>query len=321
MSRSQQALHQPTRENEMLQDRYQVAITSYDQTLAQTYELGEPLEKYIAGPPRGNTLLRWLGSSVLFLLGLIFTDTTIYLWFNPQLAGFSGDPGSICGGIVFSLIGPLLLMTSLPYSPLFWPHIATRNVICTDGFLRVRPLALKSRYLVIHWRQVSEYYTDGTRIRLIIQDQEDGGKSRSVSVLLVGSYYSSRPGTLGLATMLTRWQLCKMGKSLTDKITKLLLPQTLQRFSQGEPLTFGPFTASLSGLEYKAQSFLWEKIGSCILPEGPRKLRFLLRARNGRQLVEHDCIQIPNVFVLRALLDSELEKVREKRKGHPPENV
>jgi len=321
MGKNRQALHQPIKEDQTAKDPYQVPITPRDQTLAQTYELGEPLEKYMAGPPRGNAVLRWLGSLFLFLLGLIFTVTTIYLWFNPQQSGFSGDPGSICGGVVFSLIGPLLLATSLPYSPLLWPHIATRNLICTDGFLRVRPLAFKSRNLIIHWRQVSEYYTDGIRIKLIIQDQADDGKSRSVSVLLVGRLYSAKPGTLGLAAMLTRWQLCKMGKSITDKITKLLLPQAIQRFSQGEPLTVGPFTASLSGLQYKEQSFLWEKVGRCTLLEGPRKLRLLLSARNGRQLAEHDCFQIPNFSVLTSVIDNELERVRKERKGHASENA
>jgi len=102
MGKNRQALHQPIKEDQTAKDPYQVPITPRDQTLAQTYELGEPLEKYLAGPPRGNAVLRWLGSLFLFLLGLIFTVTTIYLWFNPQQSGFSGDPGSICGGVVFS---------------------------------------------------------------------------------------------------------------------------------------------------------------------------------------------------------------------------
>jgi len=108
---------------------------------------------------------------------------------------------------------------------------------------------------------------------------------------------------------------------MTDKITKLLLPQAIQRFSQGEPLTVGPFTASLSGLQYKEQSFLWEKVGRCTLLEGPRKLRLLLSARNGRQLAEHDCFQIPNFSVLTAVIDNELERVRKESKGHASENA
>ncbi len=90
---------------------------------------------------------------------------------------------------------------------------------------------------------------------------------------------------------------------MTDKITKVLLSRAIQRFSQGEPLTFGPFTVSLSDLQYEEQRFLWEKVGRCTLLEGPRKLRLLLRARNGRQLAEHDCFQIPNFSVLTAVIE------------------
>jgi hypothetical protein len=298
MSKNRQASHQPAQVGQQATDPYQRPITQHDQTLALTYNLGEPLEKYMAGPPRGNAILRWLLFLSFFLLGLLFTATAIYQWLNPQQAGFTGDPGSICGGIVFSLIGPIMLATSLGYSPL-WPHIATRYLICTDGFLRVRPLAFKSRVLAIRWKQISAYYTDGRRLKLSIGDEEGGGQSRSVILVPVGSY---------------RRTASRMGSSITDRIAKRIRPQ-LQRFWQtGEPLTFGSFTVSRDGIQYKEQSFPWEEIRACTIVFKSNKLVFVLGTRGNRALATHECFQIPNVYELGGLIDAELTmRIAEKK--------
>lgn len=309
MSKNQKTLHQPARENRTVKDPYQVPITSRDQTLALTYELGEPLEKYMSGPARGGAALRWLLFLVCFLIGVAMTVGAIEIWLDPELYGQNVSAG---GNTFVFLIGLIVLMISLPYSPL-WPHIATTYLICPDGFLRVRPLAFKGRPLVIHWRQMSEYYTDGYRLKLTVQDEADSGQNRSVLITPVGHYGGSR-------------RTSGMSDSITDRIAERIRPQAVQRFSRGEPLTFGPFIVSHGGIQYKEQSFSWEEIGGCSLLVKPYRLTFVLRARNGRQLAKQNCLQIPNVYELAGVISSELEmrkieKRMKERKGHASENA
>lgn len=137
-------------------------------------------------------------------------------------------------------------MCSLLSSPL-WPHIATTYLICTDGFLRVRPLAFQGRSLAIHWRQPSEYYTDGYRLKLTVQDEAESGQSRSVLIVPVGNYGRRRS---------------EMSDVIIDRVAQRVRPQAIQRFTRGEPLAFGPFTVSLNGIQYKEQSFPWRNLGA-----------------------------------------------------------
>jgi hypothetical protein len=290
MDTDRKTLHQPLKEDQTVKDPYQVPITPRDQTLALTYEMGDPLEKYMSGPPRGSVALRWLLFLVFFLIGVAMTVGAIEVWLDPELYGQNVSAG---GNTFVFLIGLIVLMISLPYSPL-WPHIATTYLICPDGFLRVRPLAFKGHPLAIHWKQISEYYTDGYRLKLTVQDEIDSGQNGSVLITLVGNSSGSR-------------RTSGMSNSITDRIAERIRPQAVQRFLQGEPLTFGPFTVSHDGIQYKEQSFSWEEVGGCTLLVKPYRLTFVLRARNGRQLAKQNCLQIPNVYELAGVISSELE--------------
>jgi hypothetical protein len=272
MSKNRQAFHQPAKDGQKVSDPYQVAMTAHDQTLALTYELGEPLAKYMSGPPRGSAVLRWLRWVVFSLIGVAMAGSALYLWFDHEQYGQNFSAG---GNAFLFVIGLIVLMSSLPSSPL-WPHIATTYLICTDGFVRVRPLAFPGHPLAIHWRQLSEYYTDGYRLKLTVQDEAESGQSRSVLIVPVGNSGRRRSG---------------MSKVITDRVAERLRPQAIQRFARGESLTFGPFTISPGGIQYQEQSFPWEEIGGCTLLVKPYRLTFVLRTRDGRQLAKHDCLQ------------------------------
>jgi hypothetical protein len=277
-------------------DPYQLSLTFRDHTVAQTFELGEPHEKYLSARfPQYRGCTRFVAFLLLFLLGLLFVGSTTFVWFGHW-------PGVNPGGNLFLFgIGLLLLIGALIYSPV-GPRIAATYLICTEGLLCHRPLAVKQRDLAIRWNWISIYYyrNNGLQLTLIWQD-DPGGASRKVSISI------SNPSTK---------EVSRIGDAILARINRLLIPQAVERFRRGERLSFGPFTIDQSDIQYQDQRFLWEQVERCTVQvSGAFTSRLVLVGKDGQLLARSDCSRIPNLFVLLAAISVELEA----REGKVPD--
>lgn len=288
MDREQRPSRQQAQRNNTGIGPDQVAITSRDHVLAQSYGLGEPQEKYVNAPTQQSSgCVRFIMLSFSLLIGLAMTGSALTLWIEQN------QDMSPVGNIVLFSIGLMVLLSALVYSPL-WPHLASSYLICTDGLLCRKPLALKDREQAIRWDQISEYYTDVSRLKLVVQDDASGGSSRDVLIVL-GNFSRSGGASRGIDAIIGR-------------VTRVMIPQMAERFEQGELLTFGPFTASQGGIEYKEQHFDWQQIARCTMIVSGFRLTFLLIGRDGQRLASYDCSRIPNLPVLHALIEATLEE-------------
>ncbi len=201
-------------------DPYQLPLTLRDHTLAQTFGLGEPEEKYLSvRVPRYRKGTRLVMFVLLLLLGLVFVGSTIIVWIDHE-------PGmSLAGNLFLWGIGLLLLISALISSPV-WPRIAATYLLCTEGILCHRPLALKQRDLAVLWTQISTYYyvNAGLQIRLIYEN-EPGGTRHTVSLS------SGNPSKAGVS---------RVGNAILARIDRVLILQAVERFQRGELLSFWP---------------------------------------------------------------------------------
>jgi len=153
---------------------------------------------------------------------------------------------------------------------------------------------VKPRDPAIRWDRISSYYyrNNGLQLTLIWQDEQDDA-SRRMSISI------GNPSAKGVS---------RIGDAILEKINRLLIPQAVERFRQGERLPFGPFTIDQSEIEYQDQHFLWEQVERCTVQvSGAFTLRLLLVGKEGQLLARSDCSRIPNLFVLLAAIRGELE--------------
>jgi hypothetical protein len=290
--------HKPAQGSAPRLDPYQLPLTLHDHTLAQAFELGEPQEKYLSASfPHSQGCTQYVMFPLLLLLGLMFVGSTTYIWFGhwPGV-----DP---VGNLILFGIGLILLISALISSPV-WPRISATYLICTQGLLCHRPLAVKQRDLAIRWNRISFYYykNNGLQLTLIWQD-DTGGASRKVLISI------SNPSAK---------EVSRIGDAILERINRMLIPQAVERLRQGERLAFGPFTIDQSDIQYQDQHFLWEQVERCTVQvRGAFTLRLLLVGKDGQLLVRSDCSRIPNLFVLMAAIGGELE-ARERKVHYGP---
>lgn len=90
-----------------------------------------------------------------------------------------------------------------------------------------------------------------------------------------------------------RWPgIGELGDTIDEQSTRLLLPEAVRRFSEGETVAFGPLALSREGIQFKGEALPWEEVKDMNLSAG-----FVTISKEGKWLrwANLAVSQIPNV--------------------------
>lgn len=157
------------------------------------------------------------------------------------------------------------------------------------------------------WRAVTRHATNGvpthTDYRYTVQLAS--GRSRAFSgTLRTRAARESEAARLeytpGGTTAVTIEQL---GRLLTAGVTQAQLPNAIDRFNAGQPVSFGPLVVSPAGIAIGDKSLFWSEV------EGVRTAQGMMSVKKSGKWLPWKSVQvskIPNYFVFDALVSAVL---------------
>lgn len=94
----------------------------------------------------------------------------------------------------------------------------------------------------------------------------------------------------------------KLGNTISEETTRILLPLAVESYNQGQAVVFGSFVVDKQGLKWGQELIPWQHIEAIDTQNGMLRLK-----RQGTWKPSLPCPQIPNLFVFLSLTDSILK--------------
>jgi hypothetical protein len=265
----------PTMASSMPPDIYQSAMA---------YQLGQqPSAEYRVTTGKK----RVISGSIYLVIGVILGIIGL-LGMSQQQTDLSDTPPML----IFAILGLLLIIASIYTFSYSVIYKSWRVYVFEQGFLFKKgnetPQPFRWDQIEAVWYQVTRHYTNGIYT----------GTSHRYQVKRKDGYQvvlTDRFANVG-----------NLGDTISDQVTRTLLPQVIAAYSAGQTITFGPLSVNQQGLVNMLGHVLpWSEIKGIDIQRG-----YIAVSRAGKWLKwsNEPVRRIPNAFVFIALVRSLLKK-------------
>jgi hypothetical protein len=249
---------------------------------ASTYQLGNPRTDYGIAARVANR--RIITGIVVFIIGI-----AMGIWGVGILASSSGS-SSDNGSLAIVLFIAALILGG--FGLIAWIRaIALKNsnlhiYVCDNGLIytigNAAPQPFPWNQVQAVWRSVTRHYRNGiyTGTTFLYTIQRNDGYRIVLNNNIRG--------------------IESLGNVISDRITKLLLPQVIQAYTNGQTVSFGALSLNQQGLGNGSEILPWPQVEAVDVKNG-----FISVKRQGAWLrwSRVAAADIPNLFVFLALID------------------